>query len=266
MARPAITCQRDVVPGVDRLGHTSFIPEVGYLGITSHLVRAPKPLLIDLGLVSLGPSMLEAIEAVIDPASIRFLYLTHMDGDHLGCLDQLLVRAPEARVVTTYLGMTKLVVSRRIDPTRFYLLNPGQELDLGDRKLRVVKPPCFDAPETTMLWDASRSTLFSSDYFGSLLPSPAATANEVAPESLRDAITKFLSIDVPWIHGVRPEVLEDGVRAVASLRPEMVLGAHLPPAHNLIDALSDAVLAAPNAPKHVDPDQQAFEQMLRAAR
>ena len=266
MGRPAIICQRDVVPGVDRFGHCARIPEIGYLGINAYLVRAPQPLLIDIGTVSLGAAMLEALEAQIDLASLRFIYLTHVDGDHLGCLDTLLERAPEARIVTTYLGMTKLLVARAISPRRFYLLNPGQELDVGDRKMLVMKPPCFDAPETTILWDKTRSTLFSSDYFGSLLPAAADSADQIPADALRGAIGKFLSIDVPWIHGVRPDVLAEGVEKVAALRPETVLGAHLPPARDMIDALSDAVLAAPSAPRHLDPDQSAFERMLRAAR
>jgi hypothetical protein len=44
--------------------------------------------------------------------------------------------------------MGKLSLRFAIAPERFYLVNPGQSLDVGDRLLAVFSPPTYDAPET----------------------------------------------------------------------------------------------------------------------
>jgi hypothetical protein len=152
-----------------------------------------------------------------------------------------------------------------VAPERFLLKNPGEVLDVGDRRLTVLKPPCFDAPETTMLWDASTSTLFSSDYFGGLVPSEVAAANEVPAAALREGMMIWLAVDSPWIHAVDPAALAQATRAVTALGVKTVLSAHLAPARNLAEVLAENVLQAPGAAPFVGPDQAMFEQMLASA-
>ncbi len=74
----------------------------------------------------------------------------------------MLELAPNARIVTTYLGMGKLGI-QGFPVERVYLLNPGQSLDVGDRTLQALTPPSYDAPETTALFDNKTRTLFSAD-------------------------------------------------------------------------------------------------------
>jgi glyoxylase-like metal-dependent hydrolase (beta-lactamase superfamily II) len=255
--------RRSVAPDVDMLGTFSPVPRIGHLPLNAFFLRSREPMLVDLGVVNMHEPMLRAVESLLDPVDLRYIYFTHADGDHVGCLDTLLPRAPNARIVTTFLGMLKLRLSRPIPPERFHLVNPGQELDVGDRRLLVVKPPCYDAPETTMLFDPSTGTLFSSDYFGALIPTPVDSADAIPEAALRTGIGLFLAIDVPWVRDMSLEALARGASAIGNLRPERILGAHLPPARDMIDALTDHVLAARDAPPFVGPDQAAFEQILR---
>lgn len=265
MTEPTIVTTRNVAPAVDQLGTMAPIPQLGYLAINAFVLHAREPVLIDAGIVAMRHLMLKAISGVIDPASLRYIYLTHVDNDHVGCLDELLELSPRARIVTTFLGMAKLGLSRMIPPERFLLLNPGQALDVGDKKLVVVRPPCFDAPETTMLWDASSRTLFSSDCFGGVIPSPVESANDIPASTLREGMMTWLSVDSPWIHGIRPAALEQATRAVTELAPKTILSAHLAPARDLVDALVQNVRLAPGAAPFQGPDQSAFEQLLKAS-
>ena len=264
MTQPTVTPIRNVAAGVDQLGTYIPVPGMGYFAVNAFLVRAKEPVLVDAGIVTMQEPMLAALESLIDLGDLRWIYLTHVDGDHVGCLDMLLARAPKARIATTFLSMSKLGFTRTIAPERFFLLNPGQELDAGDRKLLVVPPPCFDAPETTILWDPTSRTLFSSDYFGALVPSPVEAADQVPAGALRDGMMTWLAVDSPWVRTVQPALLAQATRAVLELRPETVLGSHLAPARGMAHALTDNVLRAPGAPPFVGPDQAALEHMLGA--
>jgi len=148
---------------------------------------------------------------------------------------------------------------------RAYLLNPGQTLDVGDRALVAVRPPTFDAPETTALFDPKTRTLFSADSFGGLLETPVDAAAGIPGEALRDGMVAWATVDAPWLHGTPPAVVErtlDGIRALA---PERVLSSHLPPAEGLLDTMAAHLVAAIDAPAFVGPDQAALEAMMAQA-
>jgi flavorubredoxin len=52
------------------------------------------------------------LSGTIDPADVRWIWLTHPDRDHTGGLYDLLEAAPQARVVTTFLGVGILSTER----------------------------------------------------------------------------------------------------------------------------------------------------------
>jgi glyoxylase-like metal-dependent hydrolase (beta-lactamase superfamily II) len=265
MSPPTVQSARNVAPSVDQLGTYVLAPGFGLIAMNAFLLRSKEPVLVDAGIVNMADQTMAVLERLIDPAEIRWIYLTHVDSDHVGCIDAVLQRAPKARLVTTFLGMSKLSLTRSIAPERFLLLNPGQELDVGDRKLLVATPPCYDAPETTMLFDSTTRTLFSADYFGAFVPSAIESADQPSKEALREGMMMWLAMDSPWLRSVRPERLEQATRSVMELEPETVLSAHLAPARNLIDLLSANVRAAQDASPFPAPDQASFEQMLLAS-
>jgi mRNA degradation ribonuclease J1/J2 len=68
--------------------------------------------------------------------------LTHTDFDHIGSLEPLLRRNPRIRVITSFLGVGILgLSSTRLPMDRVYLVNPGQTVTVGGRRLTAVKPP-----------------------------------------------------------------------------------------------------------------------------
>jgi hypothetical protein len=71
----------------------------------------------------------------------------------------------------TFLGGDP-VVEYQIDLERIFLLNPGQSLDLGDRRLTAFRPPLYDSPATTGSYDQLTGTCFTSDSFGSPVAFP----------------------------------------------------------------------------------------------
>lgn len=264
MDAPILADSATVAPDTHSIPSYLPIPGFGVLPVNAYLLQAAEPVLVDTGLRALSGAFLERLGSLIDPADIRWIWLTHADPDHIGSLSEVLDKAPEARVVTTYLGMGKLGL-HGIRQDRVLLLNPGQFLDAGDRRLTAFRPPCFDAPETTGFMDTRRGTVFTADCFGALLPAPASDVRELEPEQLREGLTTWATVDAPWLHlldeGKFSRTLDDFRR----LGAEWLLSAHLPPAAGMADTLTDLLAAAPSASPFVGPDQAALERMIARA-
>lgn len=239
------------------------VPGFGVLPVNSFLIRSDEPVLIDTGLASLGEGWIEALGSSIDPADLRWIWLTHTDPDHVGNLVRILDAAPKARIVTTYLGMAKLsLLGYVVD--RAFLLNPGQSLDVGDRKLLAVRPPTFDAPETTGVFDPSSRTLFSADSFGALMEAPTESANELDRAALSDGMKGWAMVDAPWLQWIDPVRFDGALREIRGLDPATVLSSHLPVAEGMVDTLLHELAGAREAPAFVGPDQAALEEMMAA--
>jgi len=244
------------------------IPGLGVLPINAFLLRAQQPVLVDTGMPASRQGMLRALTQLIDPADLRWIWLTHPDRDHTGALEEILAIAPQARLITTFLGAGILGLEYDIAPERLYLLNPGQSLDVGDRQLTAFRPPVYDSPATTGFTDDSTGVMFSSDCFGAPVTTPelaAATDASAIPAADLDAGQRlWTTVDSPWVHHVDRHLFTRSLEALRELNPTMVLSTHLPPATRRIDEFLDRLQTAPDAKPYVGPDQAAIEAMLAA--
>ena len=159
----------NATPDIDVLTSSFPIPGFGLVPINAFVLHGPEPLLVDTGAVVERDEFMTALRSVIDPADLKWIWLTHTDFDHIGALPQLLADNAELRVITTFLGVGIMSLSAPLPMDRVHLLNPGQKIKVGDRTLTALKPPAFDNPATTGFHDDKSGALFSSDCFGALL-------------------------------------------------------------------------------------------------
>lgn len=241
----------------------SFLPVPGFglLPVNAFLIRGAQPVLVDTGMYPVAEDFQRNLKSLIDLGDLRWIYLTHVDADHIGSLKAILAEAPNARVVTTFVGMGKMNLNM-LPLDRCYLLNPGQSLDVGDRQLQAMKPVIFDAPETTCVFDTKTRALFSSDWFGALLPAPAEDAKAVSQDDLRNGQIGWATIDAPWLQIVRESDFNEKLAPFRKLEPSAILSGHLPPAAGMNELLIANIISALQAPAFVGPDQAALEQMM----
>jgi hypothetical protein len=148
---------------------------------------------------------------------------------------------------------------------RVFLLNPGEALNVGDRRLHCFRPPLFDSPSTTGFLDDKTGALFSSDCFGAPMPSlELATTSDVRAvgDQVRDLQLLWASIDSPWVHHVDPARFRATVDPLRAWGASAVFSSHLPPVSKPDDQLYETVLLAPQAAPFVGPDQAALEALL----
>ena len=263
MNGPTMFESQKVAPDTTSLNSYIPLPGLGQLPVNAFMIDAQEPVLIDTGMAAVRNDFLKELRSTTDLEALRWIWITHADADHLGNLDVILKEAPNARVVTTYMGMGKMGL-QGLPSERMYLLNPGQSLDVGDRKLTAITPPTFDAPETTGLFDEKTRTLFSADCFGAILDSPAENAKDISHETLREGSMTWTSIDAPWLGKISPDIFANTLSQIENLNADIILSSHLPVAKGMTKTLLGILTEAQHAPAFVGPDQAALEKMMAA--
>lgn len=251
-------------PDIEVLTRSFPIPGFGLVPINAYVIKGPEPILVDTGAVVDSEVFLEALAKVIDPAELRWLWLTHADFDHMGSLHAVLAANPRIKVITTFLGVGIMSLSAPLPMDRVHLVNPGESITLGNRTLTAVRPPVFDNPSTTGFYDDRSGAFFSSDCFGALLSSVPQNAEDLSDNDLRDGQVFWATVDSPWLHKADRTVLGAELEGIRRMAPKLVLSSHLPAAPGrMLDKLLASLAAAPGAQPFVGPNQAALEEMLQ---
>jgi glyoxylase-like metal-dependent hydrolase (beta-lactamase superfamily II) len=254
------------LPDVTVLADQLEVPGIGHLPVNAFVLHAAEPVVVDTGLGLPDRDYLADLAAVLDPADVRWIWLTHPDRDHTGGLAALLEAAPRARVITTFLGVGILSTECPLPMDRVHLLNPGQTISVGDRELRAFRPPLFDSPATTGFQDLSTGAVFSSDCFGAPLPTADLAASgdirAIPAPDLQAGQLLWATVDSPWVHVVDPVRYRATIDPMRSMAAPAVLSSHLPAAVGCTGRLLDTLLLAPEADRFTGPDQRALEEVL----
>jgi hypothetical protein len=253
-------------PDVTVLHDQAEIPGLGFLPVNAFVLHAEQPVVMDTGLGLTDRDFVTTLAEVIDPADVRWVWLTHPDRDHTGGIYDMLEAAPNAKIVTTFIGVGILGTERPLPLDRVYLLNPGQSLHVGDRQLTGFRPPLFDNPATVGAYDSKTGVCFSSDCFGAPLASSDLAASENIAAVPADEVSAgqllWASVDSAWVHKVDQAKFEAGFEPFRAFDPSWTFSVHLPPIQGSLDAMMQTLRGAPAMPEFVGPDQAALEAML----
>lgn len=244
------------------------VPGIGFLPVNAFLIRSSgSPILVDTCVTVAPGEFVSALSAVVDPPDILWIWLTHADRDHTGSLQEMLVAAPQARVITNFISVGHLMTGPEPLPMdRVYLVNSGDRVDVGDRELVAFRPPLFDNPGTVGFFDPNGRILVSSDCFGApmatlenaLVPDVAAIPDDQREEGQ----LVWGSADSPWVHSVDETKFAASLDSVRTLDPRMVLGTHIPAIHGDVGPHLETLARLPGSTPWRGPDQAMLEAML----
>jgi flavorubredoxin len=250
------------MPDIEVLPAHFPIPNMGFLAVNAFVIKAKEPVLVDTGMGIDSGKFMEALESVIDPQDLRWIWLTHDDADHTGNIEKVLESAPNARLAANSLAVLRLSTAWAVPMDRVYWLNSGDNIRVGDRKLTAVRPPIFDNPTTIGIYDDKSEAFFSADFFGAIIPSPAQNADDITEGDLAQGMAGWASLDSPWVHMVEPGVFSQSLDRIRQIDPKMIFSAHLPPAQGKTEQFLKWLATVPASTPFVAPDQAVLEQIL----
>lgn len=232
---------RQLKPNVYAVGAIDFdarlfdrlIPLPDGTSYNSYLIKgSEKTALLD----TVDPSMVEALlknllEAGID--RIDYIIAHHGEQDHSGCLADVLLMYPDAKVVTNPKCRGMLIDLHGIEEDRFVTIEDGQTLSLGDKTLQFVYLPWVHWPETMGTYLQEDRILFSCDFFGAHL---AASNLFVDDEGLTYEAAKryYAEIMMPF-----RKQINSNLAKLAPLEIEMIAPSH-GPVHGRPEFIVDA--------------------------
>ena len=238
-------------------------PTLGFLSINAYVIKAKELAVVDAGMWIEKKEYMQALESVVDPKEIKWIFLTHDDNDHKGSLPELLEIAPNARLVCQFIAVGRMMDTFRVPLDRLHLVNPGDSVDIGDRKITVLRPPLWDAPPTVAYYDDKSGALFCADSFGAFIPAKCQDADDIPAAERSRAQTTFASIVSPWVHMLDEAKFAAHLKVVRDMDPKLILGCHLPPAKNhKADEFLKALTACPPTEPWCGPNQAAMEAMM----
>ncbi len=250
------------MPGIEILPAHFPIPGAGFLPVNAFVIMAAEPVLVDSGMGIDSAEFMKALESIIDPQDLRWVWITHDDADHTGSIQKILEAAPNARLVANSLAVLRMSTAWPVPMHRVYWLNSGESVSVGDRKLTAIRPPLFDNPTTVGIYDDKSEAFFSADCFGAIIPSPVQNADDLPERDLAQGMISWASGDNPWVHMVEPSTFSQSLNRIRQLAPRMIFSGHLPPAQGKTEQLLELLARVPTSTPFVAPNQTALEQLL----
>lgn len=248
--------------------HVFPVPLRDQIMVNSLLIRGEEPVIVDTGPPTRSAEWLEAAWSLVDPKAVRWIFLSHDDGDHLGSLDAVLEACPNARLVTGWFATGRLAVDhgRELPVPRCLWANEGDSFTAGDRTLTAVRPPIFDAPTTRGLFDSRTGVYWSSDAFGLFTPGEFENAGDIAADQRWTAFDESAQLISPWVRWVDPTRYGRHIDTIEALGVEVIVGAHGPAfTGSMVGEALRRMRDVPDLPGVDEPNQGHLDQILAVA-
>ena len=141
-----------------------------YHGVSynSYLLLDKKTVLFDTADWSVGRQFIENIKAVLNARPLDYLVINHVEPDHTAALEEILLRWPKVKIITTPKAVILLhqfgfvLESEQVEEVR-----EGDSRCFGKHTVTFVMAPMVHWPEAMVSFDVTDGVLFSADAFGS---------------------------------------------------------------------------------------------------
>ncbi len=131
----------------------------------SYLIRDEKVALIDTIKDLSVSGYLRRLRHLLGPErQVDYLIINHLEPDHSGAIPLIKDAFPKIQVIGN--KKTAEFVNDLYGVRDVRIVQDGEELDLGRRKLRFLLTPMVHWPETMMTYETTDRILFSGDAFG----------------------------------------------------------------------------------------------------
>lgn len=132
----------------------------------SYLLMDEKTVLFDTVDWAFARDLVHNVEAVLDGRDLDYVIINHMEPDHGASLEEILVRYPKAKIVSTEKSfMIMRQFGYNIDG-REIEVKEGDSMNFGKHTIAFVEAPMIHWPEVMVSFDTYNGVLFAADAFG----------------------------------------------------------------------------------------------------
>lgn len=238
-----------------------------FVYINSLVIRGREPVIVDTGTPANRKQWLEDVFSLVEPADVKWIYLSHDDVDHSGNLEQVMEACPNANLVCTWAMVERHTNCFEFPLPRCRWINDGESFDAGDRALTALQPPYFDSPTTRGLYDASTGVYWAIDTFATPLTGvPVQELDDIDEDFWRFGMTLFALGGVsPWLTMIDPAKYAQHVDRIQNLDITTIAACHTPVLRGKrIDEAFAFVRGLPSADVPDLPDQSVLDQIVAA--
>ena len=134
----------------------------------AYLLLDEKTVLFDTVDWSVCRQLLENLEHLLGERPLDYLVINHMEPDHGASIEEILLRWPEVKVISTeksFLFMRQF--GFHVDDHELIEVKEGDTFSFGKHNVTFVAAPMVHWPEAMVTFDTTNGVLFSADAFGS---------------------------------------------------------------------------------------------------
>ena len=137
----------------------------------SYFIDVDRKAIIDTVKETFWEEYIEKIKSVTDPSEIEIIVVNHTEPDHSGCVKNLLVAAPKAKVYGSRQAINYLaeIINQ---PFEYVVVKDNDSISLGNKTLRFISAPNLHWPDTIYTYLEEDQLLFTCDSFGAHFAHP----------------------------------------------------------------------------------------------
>jgi flavorubredoxin len=231
--------------------------------INSMVITGAEPVIVDCGPALTRQAWLETVFGLVDPADVKWIFLSHDDIDHTGNLPQVLDLCPQATLVTNWFSMERMASEYLLPLDRMRWVNDGDTFSAGDREFAAVVPPTYDSPTTRGLFDTSTGVYWAADSFAVPVTHEVTGVDELDPNFYREAFLMTQTMLSPWLRWLDSARYHDHIDRIRSLGIRHAASAHTPALHGVqVEQALDLCMLLPDQPAPAWPAQSDLDAVL----
>lgn len=141
-----------------------------YHGVSynAYVLLDEKTVLFDTADWSVGRQFIDNVKAVLGGRPLDYLVINHVEPDHAASIEEILLRWPQVRIVTSPKAVILLhQFGFPIDAGQVEEVQEGDSRCFGRHTIAFVSAPMVHWPEAMVSFDTTSGVLFSADAFGS---------------------------------------------------------------------------------------------------
>jgi len=229
----------------------------------SMVITGSEPVIVDCGPAITRDEWMARTFELVEPADVRWIFLSHDDVDHVGNLQQVLEVCRHATVVSTAFMVERMAADAMLPLDRLRWVNDGETFRAGDRTFTAVVPPTFDSPTTRGLFDHSTGVYWAADSFGAPVPFEVDDIDDLPDGFYGPAFVQTQQLVSPWHQWLDPAKYQQQLDRIAALGATVVASCHgVTLRDGQIAASLELMQALPGAPAAVLPGQAELEALL----